>query len=57
MAFELAKANARLVLAARSADKLEATAAKCRDLGASEVVKHSQCCSGWWWKCRITFSF
>jgi 3-oxoacyl-[acyl-carrier protein] reductase len=38
IAFRLAREGARLVLAARSADKLERNAAECRKLGAADVL-------------------
>lgn len=38
IAYNLAKANARLVISARSTDKLEKVAEHCRELGAAKVV-------------------
>lgn len=41
IAYGLARANARIVITARSREKLDAVAARCRELGAAEVVVHA----------------
>ena len=41
IAYGLAKSGAHLVIAARSSEKLERVAARCRDLGAASVLVHA----------------